>query len=164
MTSIKHPEDRFWQKVSIGKPTDCWLWVGAKKPRGYGNVRRNKVYTTAHRVSWELNFGAIPDGMQVQHSCDNPSCCNPYHLMLGTVVSNFVDMVKKGRSNCQHRNRKFGEDHPNNKLSNSQVDEIRAAYVPGKVRQVDLAKQYGVTQSAISFIILNKGRNHGKCE
>lgn len=154
-------DDRFWNMVEKSGRTECWLWKGAKKPTGYGNVRRNKVYTTAHRLAWELTFGRIPDGMQIQHSCDNPSCCNPHHLMLGTVVSNYVDMVKKGRDNSRHSNRKFGTSNHNAKLTKEQVDEIRVAYIPGSVRQVDLAEKYGVSQVLISIITRREGRIHG---
>lgn len=154
-------DEKFWQKVQKAKPTQCWLWLGAKKPSGYGNVRRDKVYTSAHRLAWQITFGPIPNGMQVQHSCDTPSCCNPHHLMLGTVVSNYVDMIKKGRGNSSHENRKFGEQHHQHKLTASDVEAIRKAYQPGLVKQIDLAKQFGVSQRTISIIIRKEGRNHG---
>lgn len=153
-------DDRFWRKVAKAGRTECWMWKGAKKPSGYGNVRRNKVYTTAHRLAWELTFGPIPKGMQIQHSCDTPSCCNPNHLMLGTVVSNYVDMLKKGRDKTNHRNRRYGIDNHNAKLTKEQVEEIRRYYVPGKVRQVDLAEKYGVSQVLISIITRREGRNN----
>jgi hypothetical protein len=153
--------ERFWKKVAVAKKTECWLWLGAKKPKGYGNVRINKKYLSSHRVAWEMTFGAIPTGMQVQHSCDNPSCCNPSHLMLGTVVSNFIDMVKKGRCRSNHKNRKVGEDNHLSKLTTQQVDSVKKRYVRGLVRQKDLAAEYGVTQPAISAIILGKVRTHG---
>ena len=164
MASVNESADsnsRFWMKVKKAGKTECWLWTGAKKPTGYGNVRRNKVYTTAHRLAWELTFGPIPDGMQIQHSCDTPSCCNPNHLMLGTVVSNYIDMVKKGRGKTDHKNRKYGEDNNNSKLTKEQVSEIRVAYIPGVVKQSDLAKQYGVSQRLISIITRNEGRVYG---
>jgi len=87
----------FWDKVDI-KPrrAECWEWRGAKKPTGYGNVRINKKCKLAHRVAWEIASFEIPEGMIVCHVCDNPSCCNPSHLMLGTISSNAIDMVKKG--------------------------------------------------------------------
>lgn len=152
---------RFWAKVDKRGKSDCWLWLGAKKPKGYGNVRRNKAYTTAHRVAWEITFGPIPIGMQIQHSCDNPSCCNPHHLMLGTVVSNFVDMVRKGRGNSSHKNRQFGEDHPHHKLTAAEVAAIRAEYIPGRVKQSDLGSKYGVSQRTISIIVRKEGRVYG---
>lgn len=151
--------DKLWRKVAVLSPADCWIWLGAKKPAGYGNVRRNKVYTTAHRVAWELVFGAIPFGMHVLHSCDNPSCCNPHHLMLGTVMSNYIDMVKKGRE--RQINKSHGETHHSSKLTRVQVEEIRKLYIPGLVRQKDLAAKYGVSQRTISIITRNEGRKNG---
>lgn len=163
MASVNKDEQdkRFWLKVTKKTSTECWLWTGAKKPTGYGNIRRDKKYTTAHRVSWEMHFGKVPDGMQVLHSCDTPSCCNPHHLMLGTGMSNYIDMVRKGRSNSNHKNRRYGEKHHNHKLTLSQVDEIRGRYIPGIVRQKDLGNEFGVSQVNIGVIIRNEGRNNG---
>ena len=158
---LSDKDKRFWDKVDIRDPYECWLWKGAKKPRGYGNLRRDKVYTTAHRVSWQINFGDIPKGMQVQHSCDNTSCCNPNHLMLGTVMSNYVDMVKKGRGNSNHTNRAFGENHKNHKLKKTEVEEIRCLYASGSMFQKDIGKKYDVSQRCISIIVRGEGRNHG---
>lgn len=160
-SSLLEKDPRFWRKVAISQPASCWLWMGAKKPKGYGNLTRNGKWTTAHRHAWLLRFGPIPAGMQVQHSCDTPSCCNPNHLMLGTVISNYVDMVRKGRSRSNHRNRLTGERHPNSKLSSAQVAAIRARYVRGLTRQADLAREYGVTQVTISLITRNEVRIHG---
>lgn len=152
---------RFWAKVAKGKKHECWIWEGAKKPSGYGNIRRNKKYTTAHRVAWEITFGQIPNDMQIQHSCDNRSCCNPSHLMLGTVMSNYIDMVKKNRGNSHHTNRRYGENHHNHKLSSEAVRDIRSSYVPGKIKQQDLAEKYGTSQANISAIIRKEGRLNG---
>lgn len=164
MSASVNKEDqnrRFWMKVSRSSPTECWLWIGAKKPTGYGNIRRDKKYTTAHRVSWEIHFGEVPNGMQVLHSCDNPSCCNPHHLMLGTSMSNHIDMVKKGRSNSNHKNRRYGEENSKHKLSADQVKEIRRKYIPGLIRQKDIGNEYGVSQVLVSLIIRNEARKNG---
>lgn len=159
--SFLEKDPAFWRKVAISLPTTCWLWMGAKKPKGYGNVSRNGKWTTAHRHAWSLRFGPIPDGMQVQHSCDTPSCCNPYHLMLGTVISNYVDMAKKGRSKVDHLNRLSGEKHPNSKLTSLQVHDIRLRYSAGRIKQADLAKEFCVSQRTISLITRNEVRIHG---
>ena len=153
--------EKFWSKVEKSTPTQCWNWLGAKKPAGYGNVRINRVYKNAHRVAWELTYGDIPKGMHVLHSCDNTSCCNPHHLMLGTSVSNRIDMVRKGRGNYRHTNRARGLNNPNGKLNDDQVAQIRAAYIPGKVKQSELAAQYGVSQRLVSLIVRGEARNHG---
>lgn len=91
------PLERFWAKVQ--KTETCWLWTAGATTKGYGYfcpTRPNKVY--AHRYSWELVNGAIPTGLLVCHTCDNPPCVNPSHLFLGTVRDNAIDMSLKGRA------------------------------------------------------------------
>lgn len=77
----------------------CIEWTGAKQPRGYGHIATGEGRETigTHRAAWIVANGPIPDGMDVCHSCDNPPCCNPQHLFLGTRSENLLDMVDKGR-------------------------------------------------------------------
>ena len=138
--------DSFWSKVDIKNNTkECWEWTGAKKPSGYGNVRINKKYLLSHRVAFELTNGAIPKGYMVCHICDNPSCCNPNHLMLGTVKSNAADMLIKNRQKKPESAAK-GENNGNSKLNEKQILEIRDLYAKGVLNQYELAKNYGVSQ------------------
>lgn len=89
---------RFWDKVCFGQPDACWEWAGARKgSQGYGEFGVNRMPATAHRVAWELTHGPIPDGLFVLHRCDNPPCCNPAHLFLGTHQDNMADRDAKGR-------------------------------------------------------------------
>jgi hypothetical protein len=92
------PEERFWEKVRKAGPEECWEWSGVKLPRGYGifTIGYTKIYS--HRYAWSLGNGEIPDGMYVCHKCDNPSCCNPAHLFVGTASDNNADMDRKGRA------------------------------------------------------------------
>jgi DNA-binding CsgD family transcriptional regulator len=100
--SPENPTERFWRKVRKGE--ECWEWTGFRvPPLGYGRFRLNDEQTWAHRVSWELTFGPIPEGLQVCHRCDNPPCVRPDHLFLGTPLDNVRDMIGKGRASFQKR-------------------------------------------------------------
>ena len=91
-------QERFWAKVDrSGGPDACWIWTGGRKGRGYGEFYKDHRLLGAHRVAWELAIGPIPNGLDCLHSCDNPPCCNPAHLFLGTQADNNADMVAKGR-------------------------------------------------------------------
>jgi hypothetical protein len=86
-----------WIKVEDG----CWEWQGYRHPNGYGRVSWLGKVQWAHRVVWQLCFGDIPDDLWVLHHCDNPPCCNPEHLFLGTPKDNTQDSIRKGRWNAK---------------------------------------------------------------
>lgn len=120
---------RFWGKVKKG--AGCWEWTGGRGNHKYGVFYpKHGVSALAHRVSWELAHGAIPDGMHVLHRCDNRPCVNPSHLFLGTNDDNIADKVSKGR---QSR----GEDRTFAKLTEADVMRIRDLVRAGiSVRQI----------------------------
>lgn len=89
------PETLFWAKVH--KTDACWMWTGAVNGHGYGHCGRHGHTHSAHRLAWELAYGAIPEGMSVLHRCDVPLCVRPEHLFLGTQADNIHDMHAKGR-------------------------------------------------------------------
>jgi len=118
--------ERFWEKVNQGSEDQCWEWIGTRNNKGYGRVyvSREKGPKFSHRVSWELINGHIPEGKYILHRCDNPPCCNPAHLFVGTHLDNIRDMIAKGRRrdiSCVLR----GEDVPKSKLTYNDVKFIR---------------------------------------
>lgn len=121
----------------------CWIWTrGTLSQSGYGRVSNGSGhYMMAHRRSWELHKGPIPEGMFVCHRCDNRVCVNPEHLFLGTTADNMADMAGKGRAAS-------GERHHKAKLTRADATAIRA--MPGKYR--DIAAMYGVTFGLIGLI------------
>ena len=136
------PVERFWKHVS--KTESCWLWSGAKLKSGYGAFNRGSaVVVTAHRFSFEMANGQIPDGICVLHRCDVKTCVRPDHLFLGTKADNIKDMYAKGRGNPPR-----GERSPSAKLTEDQVRTIRAdCRSPRKI-----AKQFDVARSTIRNI------------
>lgn len=145
--------DRFWAKVS--KQDECWLWTGAVKNSGYGTMSRGGRaggMVNAHRVSWELHFGAIPTLLMVLHKCDVKLCVNPSHLFLGTAADNNRDSADKGRMHP-------GEQNGGAKLTVAQVLEIRRLRPSGK-RTREVAVSLGVNPSAIRKILLGLKWKH----
>lgn len=95
------PEQRFWHHVDKGDLDECWEWKGTLfHSTGYGALTygsRGQSMMAAHRLSFEVHHGKIPDGMVVMHACDNPKCVNPNHLNVGTHADNVADKMAKGR-------------------------------------------------------------------
>lgn len=152
---------RFWEKVNVKGVDDCWEWNASRVEQGYGRFMHNGKTVRAHRLSWIIENGEIPAGMQVCHKCDNPPCVNPNHLFVGTPKDNAQDKVKKGRSSAGAKNpmygsKRFGEHNPNVKISRAIADQIRTEYSSGLVTQAALATRFGISQVAVSQIILNK--------
>ncbi len=138
----------------------CWIWQGRKNNTGYGLT--GKAIMT-HRLAWSLRNGTIPGGMFICHSCDNPPCCNPDHLWLGTHAENMADCKAKGRYHLGEANgmRKHPERHASGensgaaKLTLKQVEEIRRKHAEGLSRRA-LGEEFGVTSQAIGKIVLGK--------
>lgn len=151
--------ERFWSKVvKSDDPDSCWEWTIATDKDGYGLFKvgksQNKRTMRAHRIAWELAHSTIPDGLCVCHQCDNPPCCNPRHLFLGTNQENTADKVAKGR--VSHATGLKGEAHPRAKLTWSKVKQIRLRYATERISQRGLAREYGAGKSVINQIIRNE--------
>lgn len=119
------PRVRFWRKVKKGTPDECWLWTGGRSGKGYGQFYLSHGQPVgAHRFSWSIhNAQPVPTGMQVMHSCDNPSCVNPEHLSVGTCADNLRDCAAKGRD---PGNRTPGPRPYLRKVDDSTVQRLRA--------------------------------------
>lgn len=111
-------EERFWSKVEMIPFHSCWEWMGAptmtNRSGSYGEIRlggRKDPKILAHRASWIIHFGAIPEGKFVCHKCDNPGCVRPDHLFLGNNQDNMNDMKKKKRQYGKHP--RFTKDQRN---------------------------------------------------
>ncbi len=149
-----------WEKRKkiIVSENDCWIWQGAKSKDGYGHFGHNKVTILAHRMTYQLCVGDIPDKLHVCHNCpggDNPACCNPSHLFVGTDVDNVRDCVKKGRHTPASLP---GESNPSSKLTAEQVIEIRRLYKIESYRgyRKELAAEYNVSSCTIRRILDGK--------
>ncbi|MBK9949888.1 MAG: HNH endonuclease [Nitrospira sp.] len=170
---MKTLRERFWAKVSVGEPDECWDWSGSKTAFGYGVISVDGKLARAHRVSVELDGRMIPHGMVVMHTCDNPSCCNPTHLRVGTQVENAMDMISKKRGIMQRepwraargdRNtaRLYpellarGEHNGQAKLTAEDVRRIKFGDL-SHASSADIARLFKVSISAISLI--RKGEN-----
>lgn len=145
-------EIRFWRNVR--KTGGCWLWQASTDDFGYGHLGSGRSVVRAHRLSWEIHFGAILGGLCVLHKCDTPACVRPDHLFLGTRNTNNKDRHTKGR----YASQPFGEDHGRAKLTTIQVREIRA--FKGIESQRELAKRFGVSRPTIKFIHQGKTWRH----
>ena len=142
-------EQRFWTKVNKGGPTldpelgPCWVWTANVDPKGYGILNSGTTpvkMLKAHRISWELAQGAIPDGAFVCHRCDNRLCCNPGHLWLGNNLSNMADMSRKVRQ-------------PNRKLCPCSVRAIRRLSADEDLGTTELGKRFGVSATAVGYVL-----------
>lgn len=136
--------ERFWPRVD--RSGDCWPWTGPCNLTGHGRTHIGKKHHAAHRLAWELTHGPIPAGLVVRHTCDNPPCCNPAHLLLGTVKDNSRDMSERGRSVRGERNHRT-------KLTAEQVQAIRARYATGEVSYGRLAREYGLSKAGVYNIV-----------
>ena len=146
------PQERviaFWNKVAVtADDNQCWLWLARCNKQGYGLFRIFNNMVSSHRVAWMYPDYVIPDGMFILHSCDNPSCCNPKHLFLGTHQDNMEDMKRKGRQKSIK-----GQLHKGAKLSDDQVIEIRNLYATGTISQEKLGYRFGISQVHIGRIV-----------
>lgn len=140
--------ERFWSKVSRVGTGECWMWQAFVTPSGYGLffIDRTTRNVPAHRVSWMLTHGPIPDGMMVCHRCDVRACVNPAHLFIGTHLDNMADMRTKGRAASAERS-------AHARFTRETVRTIRERFAAGGVTKRQLSKEYGVTPRSIFCVV-----------
>ena len=143
-----------WREADSG----CWEWTANSHSFGYGMIRRRRrdgswTSVGAHRVSWELHNGQIPEGMSVLHRCDNPACVNPDHLFLGTHADNMADKAAKGRGSFR------GARNPRARFVPDDVRAIRNRHADGESIR-GLARSYGCSQCAIQGIVHRRTWRH----
>ena len=136
-----HRASRFWSKVDRRRSEECWPWTGRRSDRGYGQFATSEKNIRAHRYALELSGVMVPADSVVMHVCDNPPCCNPAHLRVGTALDNNRDMVAKGRAV-----RLRGAANHNTKLTTEQRAAVKAR--KGE-RLAIIAKDYGVSRATI---------------
>ena len=137
--------------------TGCWLWCGASLNAGYGLMWAHGRNELAHRLAYEVAFGAIPKGLHVLHKCDTPACINPSHLFVGTRSDNMQDMMAKGRRGDTALR---GEANHFSKLTESDVSAIRVEYARGGISQRNLAAKRGLDELTIYRIVNRKSWKH----
>lgn len=145
--------EQFWGSVdSSAGPLACWPWNKCVV-FGYGKLRWGPSQRIMHasRVAYELAVGTIPVGMLVCHTCDNPRCCNPAHLFIGTQSDNMRDAATKGRISWQQQGANAGERNPRAKLSDDDIRRIRALNRTG-VSYRAIAEQFGISDVTVSRI------------
>lgn len=130
---------RFLDKVDIRGEGECWIWTASTFNSGYGQFKVSGSPTCAHRVSWEIKNGPIPEGLLVRHSCHNRICVNPDHLELGTHQDNMDDMVAAGRQSS--------------KLTIDKVILIRHLHDVNNLKQLEIADMFQVGYNQINRII-----------
>lgn len=159
---------RFLPKVD--RSGECWIWKGYCRPGGHGLFRLEGRDVGAHVAAWLLLVGPIPDGLWVLHNCpggDNPSCVNPAHLWLGTVLDNNRDMIAKGRAAHGDRHpfhvrpeiRPRGEGHGQARLTEVDVLRIRELHAGGMLL-AHIAKQFGLDRTHTADIVRRKAWTH----
>lgn len=151
--------DVLWEKVEIKEPHECWPWKGYKNEEGYGRTWIDDNGYYAHRVIFNLVYPNViqlsapkntHDSGFLLHTCDNPSCCNPLHLFVGTHADNMADKVSKGRSPNFS-----GDNGPRCKLTMEQANEMREKRKNG-ISAKQLAKDYGISLSSTKTLLAGK--------
>lgn len=147
--------ERFWEKVQINGPDECWPWIGGRR-HGYGFIKINNIAVVATRFSWSLANGCeVPKGLVVRHTCDNPPCVNPKHLLTGTQRDNTLDAMRRGRHWTG-----IGESNGNSILERKDVIEIRRLYEEAAWNFCQIARHFDITDVMVRNIVKRRNWKH----
>ena len=155
--SIFSEKERFWSFVG-DDPDKCWEWSGHRLTQEstgeYGTFWADGKTVRAHRWAYEQFVGPIPEGLVVRHTCDNPPCVRPSHLVVGTQKENIADSVRSGRF-CVPRPTELnrGELNGNSKMTNAQVEELRSLYTGKRGEQTQLAERFGISKTQVGRLL-----------
>ncbi|MCC3246639.1 HNH endonuclease [Methylocystis sp. WRRC1] len=147
---------RFHRKYERKGPDECWPWKAATSGFGYGRFKINGRLYSSHRIAYSLSKGRIPSGggwhgIEVLHSCDNPACCNPAHLSIGTHAENVADMDAKGRGNRRGSPRKY-----------QVTPDICAKILASGAPATELEKSLGIPMKTINRVRRENGIDNAK--
>lgn len=151
--------DMFWALIQQGAIDECWPWLGATNGAGYGIVRMLGAKFYAHRQAYTEARGPIAAGMVIRHSCDNPICCNPAHLDVGTMRDNTQDAVTRGK--MHGRNCTRGSAHHRSRLTEQQVSEMRRKYdinIRGDASKA--AREFNISHSTADRVLRGTSWSH----
>lgn len=151
MRPPNQPAD-LWMHIRIGAPDACWPWRMGLDRDGYGHFTAEGRKYKAHRLAFQLSTGVDPGELKVCHRCDNPACCNPTHLFLGTQTDNLRDMVTKGRS-------RQGSRHHAATVTEADIITIRARRAAGEAGR-SLAEAFGLSEASVSDIVHHRTWRH----
>ena len=157
---IPNDAARFDSYVLKKDPKDCWPWLGARSPRGYGAFEMRTTTVRSCRVAYYFHYGVDPYPSLVRHTCDNSECCNPHHLILGTVKQNSQDAKERGLLATGDRNGsrlhpellKRGSEHGMSKLTEAIVEAIRSACALGETDEI-IAARHEISPSLVAQIV-----------
>lgn len=152
------PAKRFWSKVKIGNPDECWNWIPKVNRYGYGQFLIHGHHHSAARFAYELTNGPLPKELLACHKCNNRACCNPSHIYAGTQKENIQDCKQAGHFHDLIHKR--GIEHHNAKLTEDDIRQIRDAYANGIATELQLAKRFNVTRANIYLIVRRKHWTH----
>jgi len=149
--------ERLTEKTEVDAETECWNWIGCLTESGYGQIHCLGKTHRAHRVSYMVHLGPIPEGAVILHSCDNRRCINPDHLTAGTQSDNMRDALKKGRLKVPPARK--GQEHPNSFVTDRDVVRLRKEYQKGR-KLSSIHKEVGLALSTVKRMLWGRTYSH----